>query len=52
MGQTLLQHYITLAKKGTKISINEIMRHLNKNMTLAESKFIDLPWDMLKAMRG
>jgi hypothetical protein len=41
MGQTLLQYYITLAKEGTKASIGEIMKHLNKSMTLAESKFID-----------
>jgi hypothetical protein len=41
MGQTLLQHYISLAKEGTKVSIGEIMKHLNKSMTLAESKFID-----------
>lgn len=41
MGQTLLQHYISLAKESTKGSIGEIMKHLNKNMSLAESKFID-----------
>jgi hypothetical protein len=41
MGQTLLQYYITLAKEGTQASIGEIMKHLNKSMTLAESKFID-----------
>ena len=41
MGQTLLQFYIGLAKKGTKESIGEIMKHLNQSITLAESKFID-----------
>jgi hypothetical protein len=41
MGQTILQNYISLAKEGTRASIGEIMKHLNKNMTLAESKFID-----------
>ncbi|SMC82683.1 hypothetical protein [Papillibacter cinnamivorans] len=41
MGQTILQYYISLAKEGTKTSIGEIMKHLNKSMTLAESKFID-----------
>lgn len=41
MGQTLLQHYISLAQEGTKVSIGEIMKHLNKSMTLIESKFID-----------
>lgn len=39
--QNKLQYYIDLAKKGTQDSIDEIMKHLNKNMTLAESKFID-----------
>ncbi len=41
MKQTLLQYYIDLAKKGTDLSIGEIMGHLNENMTLWESKFID-----------
>ena len=41
MNQTPLQQYIGLAREGTKASIDEIMRHLNKNMTIAESKFID-----------
>lgn len=41
MEQTILQYYIALAKKGTKESIGEIMKHLNKSMSLAESKMID-----------
>ena len=41
MDQTSLQRYIGLAKEGTKASIDEIMRHLNKGMSLPESKFID-----------
>ncbi len=41
MGQSILQHYIGLAKEGTRASIGEIMNHLNKGMTLAESKVID-----------
>jgi hypothetical protein len=41
MGQSLLQYYIILAKKGTKDSISKIMQNLNENMTIAESKFID-----------
>lgn len=41
MGQTILQYYIDLAKEGTETSISQIMKHLNKSMTLAESKFID-----------
>jgi len=41
MGETILQYYICLAKEGTKASIDEIMKHLNERMTIAESKFID-----------
>lgn len=41
MKQTVLQKYICLAQLGTRTSIGEIMRHLNPNMTIVESKFID-----------
>ena len=41
MEQSMLTKYIPLAKEGTKASIGEIMKHLNRRMTLAESKFID-----------
>lgn len=41
MEETILQHYIRLAKEGTKASIDKIMKNLNADMTLAESKFID-----------
>ncbi len=36
-----LQYYIDLAKEGTQASIGEIMKHLNKRISLAETKFID-----------
>lgn len=36
-----LPYFINLAKEGSKASISTIMGHLNKSMTLAESKFID-----------
>jgi hypothetical protein len=36
-----LQYYIRLAENGSKASIDEIMRHLNRRMTIAESKYID-----------
>lgn len=36
-----LQYYIGLAAAGDKVSVHEIMKHLNKRMTIAESKFID-----------
>ncbi len=41
MTQSKLRYYIGLAREGTKDSIREIMKHLNKSMTLEESKFID-----------
>lgn len=41
MRETILQYYIRLAKEDTKVSIDEIMKHLNERMTIAESKFID-----------
>lgn len=41
MAQSILQYYIGLAKEGTRASIDEIMKHLNPEMSLAESKFID-----------
>ena len=41
MGQSILQTYIGLAKEGTQASIDEMMRRLTPDMTLAESKLID-----------
>jgi hypothetical protein len=41
MAQSLLQTYIALAKESTQSSIGTIMRRLNPQMTLAESKCID-----------
>lgn len=41
MEKTILETYIDLAREGTPSSIGEIMSHLNANMTIAESKFID-----------
>ncbi len=52
MGETILQYYIRLAKEGTKASIDEIMKHLNKNMTLAESKFIDFALGHVESDEG
>jgi len=52
MEQSLLQHYIALAKASTKESIGEIMQHLNKNMTLAESKFIDFALGHVESEEG
>jgi hypothetical protein len=52
MKQTPLQYFITLAKEGTKTSIDEIMRHLNRNMTIAESKFIDFALGHVQSEEG
>lgn len=52
MGQTILQFYIGLAKEGTETSIGEIMKHLNKSMTLAESKFIDFALGHVESDEG
>lgn len=52
MSETLLQFYIRLANVGTRSSIDEIMRHLNKGMTLAESKFIDFALGTIETDEG
>jgi len=52
MEETKLQYYIRLAKEGTKISIDIIMKHLNAEMTLAESKFIDFALGHIESNEG
>lgn len=52
MEQSILQYYITLAKEGTKTSIDKIMENLNENMTLAESKFIDFALGHVSSVEG
>ena len=52
MGETILQYYIRLAKEGTKASIDEIMKHLNVRMTIAESKFIDFALGHVESDEG
>lgn len=37
----IIKRYESLAKEGSKDSIKKLMDRLNKNMSLAESKFID-----------
>ena len=41
MERAILQYYVALAKEGTEESIGEVMKHLNADMTIAESKIID-----------
>lgn len=52
MSETILQHYIQLAKKGNKESIDEIMKHLNTDMTIVESKFIDFALGNIESEEG
>lgn len=52
MAETMLQYCIRLAEEGTKTSIDEIMKHLNKRMTLAESKFIDFALGRVESDEG
>ena len=52
MAQTILQTYIGLAKEGTAASVGEIFRHLTKQMSLAESKFIDFALGHVESVEG
>lgn len=52
MGQSLSQHYIGLAKEGTRASIDEIMKHLNMDMSIAESKIIDFSLSHVVSAEG
>jgi hypothetical protein len=52
MRETLLQYYIRLAKEVTKASICEIMKNLNTDMTLVESKFIDFALGHVESDEG
>jgi len=52
MGETILQYHIRLAKEGTEASVDEIMVHLNENMTIAESKFIDFALGHVESDEG
>lgn len=52
MEETLLQFYIRLAKTGTRDSVDEIMRHLNKSISIGESKFIDYALGLVETVAG
>jgi len=47
-----LTYYMEHAQKGTKASVEIIMRQLNRNMTLAESKFIDFALGQIESEEG
>ena len=50
--QNVLQKYLDLAKEGTEVSIGEIMKHLDHNVTLLESKFIDFALGQVESDEG
>lgn len=52
MEQSILQHYIDLASKSDKASIDEIMGHLNMDMTIPESKIIDFALSHVEGEEG
>lgn len=49
---TALQRYIALAKEGTRDSIGKIMAHLNKDMTIADSKLLDFALGQVESEEG
>ena len=52
MSETLLQHWIRLAKEGTRASIDEIMSRLDPDIPIAESKFIDFALSNVESEEG
>lgn len=52
MRQSTLKKYIELAKQGTKVSIDTIMKDLNKSTTLAQTKFIDFALSHVDSNEG
>lgn len=52
MAQTMSEKWIDLAKQGTKESIDKIVINLNENMTLAESRAIDLALSYVDTPKG
>lgn len=47
-----ISYYVNLAEIGTKSSIDKIMNDLNRQMTLAESKFIDYALGKIESTEG
>jgi hypothetical protein len=52
MRQDMLKLYTSLAKEGTKDSVYKIMAHLNKNMSIGESKIIDFALGNIESEEG
>jgi len=47
-----LTYYMEHAQRGTKESVDLIMHNLNRNMTIAESKFIDFALGQVETEEG
>lgn len=47
-----LNYYVTLAKNGTKRDIDVIMKNLNKDITIADSEFIDYALSHVQSDEG
>ena len=48
----MLEYYVALAKEGTKDGVSAIMKKLNKNMTVGESKIIDFALGHVDTQEG
>ena len=47
-----LQYYMELAKEGTRASVEKLLSHLNPELTIAESKFIDYAMGLVVSEAG
>jgi len=47
-----IAYYSALAKEGTKSSIDMVMKDLNRQMTIAQSKFIDYALSQVESDEG
>jgi hypothetical protein len=52
MKRDLLRHYTGLAGRGTRAAVDEIMGHLNMDMSIAESKIIDFALGLVEGEEG
>lgn len=52
MGQSLLEHYLALAREGTKVAVDSIMADLTMEMSVAESKIIDFALGQVNTDEG
>ncbi|APV43926.1 hypothetical protein Dform_00571 [Dehalogenimonas formicexedens] len=50
--ESKLQYYINLAEHGTEFDIDLIMKDLDSNTTIIDSKFIDYALSLVKSAKG